>query len=529
MSKQKKLFLVFAILSLSFNNVKSKEAFYPEPNFFTQDDTFFLHTIERGQTVYSIANMYNVSVEDIYWLNPESRKMIRVGNVLKIPQESGSYFYHTIQPQETLYGVAQKFHMKGEDIIGANPGLSVQTFTIGKIIRIPTNRVTSPIQGGTESENSFRTNSLLSQVSASKEVNTIKIALLLPFGTKDASVQKATQNRMVEYYEGFLLALEDIKKEAISVTLQVYDIGADSKEIPAILKKKEMQNIDLLVGGLSDDQIKLLSRFAKEENIPYVIPFTSQSNEPFNNSDAYQINTPQSNQYSKASLAFINKYGKDNIIVVSNDTGASNRKEFINILTQDLQDKNIPYKTVTLGVAFSNDIKALLKTNQNNVIVPSDDSAETLSKLITPLKSIADGQPGLSLSLFGYPEWQAHSAKYSTDFFRLNATFYSVFYSDLTSPNVKNFYSTFYKWYARTLGNNFPKYGILGYDTGMYFIRLIHTYGSPFDSHINDLQYKGVQTDFYFERVNNWGGFVNTNMYLINYNPDYSITKNLIK
>ena len=528
MSKQKQLLLVFALLSLSFINVKSEEAFYPETTFFTQDDNFFLHTIERGQTVYSIANMYNVSVEDLYWLNPESRKVIRVGDTLKIPQESSSYFYHTIQPQETLYGVSQKFHMKGEDIIEANPGLSTQTFTIGKIIRIPTNRVTTPIQGGTESENSYRTNSLLSQITTPKEVNTIKIALLLPFGTKDSTVQRTLQNRMVEYYEGFLLALNEIKKEGISVGLQVYDIGSDSKEIPAILKKKDMQNIDLLIGGLSDDQIKLLSRFAKEENIPYVIPFTSQSNEPFNNSDAYQINTPQSNQYSKASLAFTNKYVKDNIIVVLGDS-TSNQKDFINVLTQDLQDKKIPYKTITLNATFSNGIKALLKTNQNNVFVPSDDSAETLSKLITALKSVADGQPDLSLSLFGYPEWQAQSAKYSTDLFRLNATFYTIFYSDLNSPDVKTFYSTFYKWYARTLGNNFPKYGILGYDTGMYFIRLIHTYGSPFDSHINDLQYKGVQTDFYFERVNNWGGFINTNMYLINYNPDYSITKSLVK
>ena len=529
MSKQKLLLLVFAFLSLCSINVKSEEAFYPEPNFLTQDDNFFLHTIERGQTVYSISVMYNVSVEDIYRLNPESRKVIRVGDTLKIPQESSSYFYHTIQPQETLYGVSQKFHMKGEDIIGANPGLSVQTFTIGKIIRIPTNMVTTPIQGGNEAANSSRTNSLLSQVSIPHAVNTIKIALILPFGARDTTIQRTVQNRMVEYFEGFMLALQDIKKEGISAVLQVYDTGSGDKEIPAILKKKEMQNIDLLVGGLSDDQIKLLSRFAKEENIPYVIPFTSQSNEPFNNSDTYQVNTPQSNQYSKASLAFINKYGKDNIIVVSDDSGASNRKEFINILMQDLQDKNIPYKTVSLGVNFPNDVKTLLKTNQNNVFVPSDNSTETLSKLTVPLLSIADGQPDLSLSLFGYPEWQVNSAKFSTDFFRLNTTFYTVFYSDLTSPDVKSFYSSFYRWYARTLENNFPKYGILGYDTGMYFIRLIHTYGSPFDSHINDLQYKGVQTDFYFERVNNWGGFINTNMYLINYNPDYSITKSLVK
>jgi len=526
----KRLILLFTILTVSFYNVKSKDAFYPEPTIFTQDDDFFSHTVERGQTVYSISTMYNVSVEDIYRLNPESRKGIRAGEVLKIPQASSSYLYHTIQPQETLYSVAQIYHMKGENIIAANPGLSVKTFTIGKIIRIPINMVTTPIQGGNEAVNSSRTNALLSQDYPSSDVNIVKVALLLPFGTKDADAQKSVQNRMVEYYEGFLLSFEDLKKEGVSINLQTYDIGSGTNEIQSILKKKEMKDIHLLIGGLSEEQIKMLSRYAKENNIPYVIPFTSLSNEPINNPDVYQINTPQSYLYSKASMAFINKYGKDcNVIIVSDETGASNKKDFIDVLKQDLQNKNISFKTVTLGANFYNDITALLNHNQTNVIIPSDDSAEILSKLTAALNPVVDNQPNLSLSLFGYPGWQTQSAKYSSEFYHLNTTFYTVFYADPTSQNVKDFYSTFYKWYARVLENNFPKYGILGYDMGMYFIRLIHTYGSPFSSHINDLKYKGVQTDFHFERLNNWGGFINMNMYLINYNPDYSITKTLVK
>ena len=527
----KRLLLLFVISFLSiYHNVKSVEAFHPESTFFTQDDQYFLHTIERGQTVYSISLMYNVSIEEVYKLNPESRNVIRVGDVLKIPQESGSYIFHTIQSQETLYGLSQRYHMKGEDIIAVNPGLSVETFSIGKIIRIPTNRVTSPIQGGNEAINSSRINSLLSRVYPPKEVNIIKIALLLPFGVKDnISAQNAPKSRIVEYYEGFLLALKDIKKEGISINLIIRDTGSNTKEIPFILKEKEMQDINLLIGGISDEQIKLLSRFSKEKSIPYVIPFTPRSNEPFNNPNAYQINTPPFVQYAKASLAFSNKYGKDNIILVSDETGASNQKEFINLLKEDLQDRKIPYKTITYGSYFFNDIKILLSNNQKNVVVLSDDSPETLSKLMPQLKTAVENQPGVSLSLFGYPAWQAYSSKFSDDFFRLNTTFYTTFYSDPTSSEVKTFYNTFYKWYTRVLENSFPKYGILGYDTGMYFTRLIYTYGARFDSNVNGLKYKGIQTDFYFERMNNWSGFINTNMYLINYNSDYSIIKNIVR
>ena len=529
MSKQL-LLLLFILLTSPCYNVNFGEALYPDPVFPSQEDTFFLHTIERGQTVYSISLMYGVSTEAIYRLNPGSRYGIRAGDVLKIPQESGSYIFHTIQPKETLYGLSQRYHMKGEDIIAANPGLSIETFTIGKIIRIPTNLVTSPIQGGNEAVNSSRINSLLTQVYPLKEVNIIKIALLLPFGLKESTAASANspKDRMVEYLEGFLLALKDIKKEGISVNLQIYDTGTGTQEIPVILKKKEMQDIHLLIGGHFDEQIKLLSRFAKERNIPYVVPLTSKSDEPFYNPNLYQINTPQSNLYSKASLAFCEKYGNYNIIMVSDEMGASNQREFVDLLKQDLRDKRIEFKTVTQGANFLNDIKVMLNVNQKNVIVPSDDSPETLSKLTSQLKSIVDSQRDLYLSLFGYPVWQVYGAKYSDAFFRLNTTFYTVFYADPTSEDVKTFYSTFYKWYTRTLDNNFPKYGMLGYDTGMYFIRLIHRYGCQFDTHVNDLRYRGVQTDFYFERINNWGGFINTNIFFINYNSDFSITKSRI-
>ena len=526
----KNLFFLLFLLLLPFNNVKSVNAFYPEPDFFTQDDQYFLHTIERGQTVYSISVMYRVSVDDIHRLNPESKTVIRVGDALKIPQVSGSYIYHTIQPQETLYGVSQKYQIKGENIIAANPGLSTQTFSIGKIIRIPINIASQPPQGGNETVNRNKTNSLLSQTYPPKVVNMIKVALLLPFGLKEnAANTKDLRDKMTEYLEGFYMALKSIKKDNISVDLQIYDTGTGLGEIPTILAKSEIQDIHLLIGGLSDEQIKMLSRFANEKEIPYLIPLASQTNEPLYNSNVYQINTPHSHLYSKASLAFINKYSRDNIIIVTDNASLSNQGDFIEILKRDLQEKKIQFKTVTIGANFRNDINVLLSKTGKNVIIPSDDTHETLSKLIAPLKTIIDNQPGLNLSLFGYPEWQVQSGKYSDDFFRLNTTFYAYFYSNPASPETKAFYSNFYKNFSKLLDNNFPKFGMLGYDTGMYFIRLINAHGVHFNSRVNNLSYNGIQTDFYFERVNNWGGFINMNMYFISYNPDYTITKSIIK
>jgi LysM repeat protein len=493
-------------------------AFYPEPVSFMQEEDWFLHTVEQGQTVYSIARMYSVSVDAIYRLNPGSMDGIKIGAQLKIPQESGSYFYHAIQPKETLYSVSRMYQMKGEDIMGANPGLSIETFSTGQVIRIPTNRVTTPMTGPSEEYVRNTTNALLNSPAQPETVNTIRIALLLPL---------ASNSRMVEYYEGFLLALEDIKKQGISVNLQVYDIGQGIDLLPAILQKPSMQQLHLIIGGFSEKQIRLIADFSREQTVPYVT-FTSRGDESVAYSNVYQINTPQSYLNSKASAAFCDKY-RNATIVFHVPSVPGNRADFIQTVQKDLKTKNIPYKVLANDEISASDLSAFLDINKHTVFVPSDDGAEALSKLIIPLRTALDLNSQISVSLFGYPAWQVSGADYLNDLFRFNATFYSMFYANTTSVKFKTFYNNYMYWFAKELINTYPKYGLLGYDTGMFFIQGLSRYGSAFAAHISRFHYSGVQIDFHFERVNNWSGFINTNLYLVDFLPNGTITSNSVK
>jgi LysM repeat protein len=502
----KRLFIVFLFIT-QLCNVQS------------QNPDYFLHTVERGQTVYSISKMYNVSIETIYHLNPGSETGIKIAGQLKIPQESGSYFYHTIQPKETLYSVSRKYQMKGEDILAVNPGLLLETFNTGTVIRIPTNQVTTPLTGPSEDYIQTVTNALLHPSSQTDYLKTVQVVLLLPF---------STGNRMVEYYEGFLLALEEIKKKGISVHLQIYDIGSGTDRLPGLLQNPAVAKAHLIIGGLSDKQIKMLSVFSNENNIPYVIPFTSKNDEPLNYSNIYQINTPQSYLYSKVAAAFCTKYKNSTIIFhVPNTQG--NKLDFIRTLQKELKTRNMAYRTIETENLTYNDLLPLIQEAKNNVFVPFDDSMEALSKLLTPLKTLVEVKPQTTVSLFGYPTWQVYSAEYMNDFYRMNATFFSIFYADPTSPGVKTFQNNYLRWYSKELIPTYPKYGLLGYDTGMFFIQLLNKYGRTFESNINRLNYKGIQTGFYFERVNNWGGFINTNFYLVNFHPNATITSHADK
>ena len=51
-----------------------------------ENQSYFLHTIEKGQSLYSIAVMYGVNQADIVAMNPGSADKIYAGQTIRIPQ-----------------------------------------------------------------------------------------------------------------------------------------------------------------------------------------------------------------------------------------------------------------------------------------------------------------------------------------------------------------------------------------------------------------------------------------------------------
>ena len=568
-----------------------------------QGSDIFYHTIERGQTVYAIATMYGVSVEDIYRLNPESKEGIKAGSTLRIPQKDSAiapsgkadnYTYHTIQPKETLYSLSIKYSVPATDIIAANPGLSTSTFTIGKNIRIPPTRLeTLPttekktvqkemeytiqkketmyricrkfdissvelLRLNPELKNGVKAgmvikipvaseevitqnirqpeerevNALLSTPKDIKKVNRIQVALLLPFMTNETTQSSAT-SRFVEYYEGLLLAVDSLRNMGTSIELSVYDTGNGTKKVKEILKEDALSNANLIIGAVQNDQIGLITDFAQKHNIKYVIPFTSKNDDVLSNANVYQVNTPHSYLYSKAAQAGCDLFSDYNIILV-NIKDKEEKPEFIKAFKTEMQQRDIPFKEVTYkGDTFATDIEAAMVRDKRNVVLPTSASLDAVNKIKAPLRMLSElkeeEKEPYMVNLFGYPEWQTYTRECLEDFYALNTYIYSNFYADNLSPEVHSFYSDYKNWYSKNLINTFPKYGILGFDTGMYFLGAINKYGSNFENNLDKIHYKSIQTGFDFHRVNNWGGFINTNLFIVHYKNDYTVTRGEVR
>jgi LysM repeat protein len=82
---------------------------------------YYMHTVETGQTLFALENLYGVSKEEIVKNNPGSDKTLSVGKIVKIPVPVMTV-YHQVLPKETVYAISKKYGVSVDDILKSNPG-----------------------------------------------------------------------------------------------------------------------------------------------------------------------------------------------------------------------------------------------------------------------------------------------------------------------------------------------------------------------------------------------------------------------
>lgn len=556
----------------------------------TDQNTSFKHTVVKGETVYSISKMYHTTVDQIIRLNPSAANGIAIGSVLTIPQrrvisseKEENYRYHTILPKETLYSVAKTYRLKPEDVIRANVGLSVESFQIGKTIRIPffeSYEVVKPFEkqtaniihtvergetlygiarkygvevstleqmnpmlsGGLKPNMELivavarskvenldpgeenQANRLLTKQSPSQRVDVMKVGLLLPFLDQTSRGHL----RLQEYYEGFLLAVNELKERGADLELYVFEIGKgnDTGKLESLLGTLEMQSLNLIIGGVNDAQIKVLSDFSRSKNIKYVVPFSQGNDEVLNNGFMLQVNPMSSLIFTKTVSYFTQKFRNANIIFV--EGGNNPQKEFVTLLQSSLRQQNIPYHTVDDVESLATSSAPLLRQGKENLILPVSSDAATLRQITSELKKVHEANPGIVTHLFGHPDWQTYG-DLEAELTQFGAYFYTPFFVDKQSYQAKRFTDEFRRWYGREPMETFPSYGMWGYDTALYFLTALQRNGLNFEQKINDVSVATIQFPYYFERLNNWGGLINGALYMVYYDQNGSISKTELK
>ena len=95
-----------------------------------------IYVVHQGDSLASIAKMFDVSVNTILWANNMSRgSKLSVGQTLVILPVSG--VEHTIKKHDTVESIAKKYHADPDEVRLYNGLSSTDTLDIGSVIIVP--------------------------------------------------------------------------------------------------------------------------------------------------------------------------------------------------------------------------------------------------------------------------------------------------------------------------------------------------------------------------------------------------------
>lgn len=519
------------------------------------------HTIRSKETLFSLGKRYGVTPDEICAANPGlSINNFPVGKEIVIPgqkseaksaQKEPPYKFvpvekdktpkiektHTVKRRETIEKICNNYGVSVEDFLKVNPELKGSEVKRKMVVNIPTKRSAKEenkqpvlIVGTPDPE-------------PEKEVynrfadGTTRIAVVLPFLLDRYAPEE--QGRMVEFYQGFLMAVERLKREGHSFEINTFDTGAKEKSLDSLISSGALDRMDLIIGAYYPNHNKELGRFVKDKDIPLIVPFSNKKDELYNNPMAFFVNTLQAAILPDVATNFVTTFPNANVIFVE-DTVKSNKRDFIKTLTAQLDKNGIPHTTIQMEqIAFNekeieNDdeelvlpFASLAAEGMENIIIPTSSSKETLNRILPGLvmANLLDTALMNDFKLFGYPEWQVYAQQTREQLYEVDTYFYATFFSHFSLPEAARFQNDFIRWYNRDLQKIYPRYGMLGYDIGYQFLLATTLYGSELPQKINELQTSPLQSGFKFERMENNGGMMNKKLFFIHYTREYNIEK----
>ena len=214
------------------------------------------HIVEKGETVDSISEKYNVSEETIYQLNPDVKHVIKTGVILILPingkEVTVSIKKHRVKKRETIKSIATKYNISKDLLKKYNKDLYAREPIKGERIDIPVFESTNTITDGVSAVN-----------------DTITTYMVLPKETKYGIARKfgitITELELLNPMMGESLAIgEEIivpKKEISSNAILVED--EDKYEFYEVLPKEGFFRLKVKF-GLSQEEIITLNPYAVE-------------------------------------------------------------------------------------------------------------------------------------------------------------------------------------------------------------------------------------------------------------------------
>jgi len=433
-------FGVLALCSLLFIQAKAQDL-KPYPLDTINGEEVYRYRVERSIGLYRIGVNFDVKQSDIIRLNPQLRERgVHFDEELLIP--TGRPVTKTPKP------VPQE-EIKADTIVPADT-LPLDTLPIDTL---PID--TLPID--TFSIDSIALDTIPAAVPMEQrlaELNpdgkpVIELALLLPFESQQQTKRSGNAARMLEFYQGALLALHDLQNDSLIYRLRVYDTERDERRVRALCDTTELDSVQAVLGLVYPVQIEVMSEWCAVHQVPLLLPFSDDivlNSRPavlqFNSTDL---------QEADSLCNWIIAQG-DSMQCVTIDVKESDLASSMRVLRKQMKTYKINSTSLVLRDLLNDSAAYALDTAKENLIILHSDRFQHVRMLLPHLNKLQE--QGYRLRLISQYSWQKEQIG-------LPQIYTSVFTAD-TIP--ADYDALWQKHYVNEHVSETPRYDLLGYD-----------------------------------------------------------------
>lgn len=539
------------------------------------ESKFLYHSMQPGETIYSLSKANGVSENEIIQSNPGiDINKLSVGAEIAIPRreftnsrekfddQDNQFFFHKVVKGESLSSIADKYGLTVRELRKVNRDLRFPQ--VGDYVRIPgivTAELAPEIEVKKDSviavveEPVVKVMRPVGFTSVRNLSGSLNVAVMLPFflkenaarteidsskivkGKRQYKVVKRSEEWIyqlsfdfVEMYNGILLAADTLRALGLTVNISTYDIKDDTAAVYKLINSGKLAEMDLIIGPVYSHNLSIVANYCKDLGIPVVSPVTLMNNSVLSgNPTLFMANS--SLEVAQMALAKrISENYKSNIVFIHADSAGTDVdvKRFKSLIFNELSSR-LPYEEIKFKEflfysrsMFDNDsinrLSHTLSDKTDNIIIIASEDPPVIGETMSDIHGLSKR---FDVKVFGYPAMIDNDNLDPKIFFDLDLVVNTPQWINYSAKNVEQFNNSYrHKFLTEPLEHS---YAWMGFDIGFYFLSGLNMHGKEFISypemHYPDL----LQTRFDFVRKEPGAGFENQKLFLVRYTKDYEV------
>lgn len=480
------------------------------------------------------------------------------------------YYIHTVQKKQSLKEIAEVYGVSVGEIMMENKDIKNKP-KAGSLIRIPyKEEEISEIISETEEE------TLIDSLEYQHEAVPIsydnerlyKVALMMPLYLENIDeefLEEEPSNKLLlnkafsylHFYEGFMMAVDSmIGIHNMKIDLKVYDIDQDTLKLDNVINDEWLATADMIVGPFHLRTFEKMLSFAEEHDILIVNPMTNRDDMVEGKRNMVKVKPSYYFQMQWLETIIRNYFTDNNVFIVSMD---DSNNDYV-LMIEDIVSRNINEYS---GVPNSKILKVVKKkqdawkneeiefdentyvsdnvtldmsmiktfpedtTMLKNKVMIYNYSVDSLKQIERDASSIRDNlfivygdskvfamemmnklnilNKDYPINLIAMPDWSKYDQLFNENLMKLNTIIFDDDYMDYSDYAVGKFICKFREEY-NTEPNELAYHG---FNIAWYFLNALINYGDNIADGISDFDRPLLNTNYDFERRSEADGYEN--------------------